>query len=60
MDIVYDIIELLRKQLPALYDLASERNQLHVPYAQSFLQIRIHEHILQELVSLIYYFVVMI
>ena len=60
MNLINDLVELFYEQLSALYDLTSVGYQLHIPDSQSFLQIRIHIHILQKLIALIDDFVVMI
>lgn len=60
MNLINDLIELFHEQLSSLYDLTSVRHQLHIPDSQSFLQIRIHIHILEKLVTLIDDLVVMI
>ena len=60
MNLINDLIELFYEQLSSLYDLTSVRYQLHIPDSQSFLQIRIHIHIFEKLVTLIDNFVVMI
>ena len=60
MNLINDLIKLFYEQLSALYDLTSVGYQLHIPDSQSFLQIRIHIHIFEKLVTLIDNFVVMI
>ena len=60
MYLQYDLIQLLHKELPSLYDLTSERDKLRIPYIQGIAQRRIEIHIFQQLIALVYNLVVIV